>query len=206
MGANNQPPMYKMETPVNNVTFGCCTPIRLGMWVNAEVTQRVITSNGYTVQLTPEAVQAIQQKYKGEPLMVQFKRPCTCGDCCKLYCNCSCCKCDFNCPAPVLADTAIYHTIWFARTSSASKCEGFAAWAANNFLCQVPHLCSKICVDKTSITPEQVTLDRNVHPGNLHSLVAQASTPAEFALGLFGAALTWVDPNSYSSPVAQNMK
>ena len=196
--------MFKMETPVQNVTFGCLSAIRIGGWVNAEVTPNVITSNGYHVVLTQQAVQTIQQKYDGKPLLVQFKRPCTCGDCCNLYCNCACCKCNFDCPAPVLADAAVYTSIWFARQSSESMCEGFAAWAANNFLCQIPHTCSKLCVNKTSVPPEQVQLNPQMHPGKLHSLTAQASVPGEFALALFGNLLTYT--TDFSAPVSQNMK
>lgn len=203
---NKQPAMYKMETPVQNITFGCLSAVRIGAWVNSEVTENAMTTNGYSVVLSPEAVNAIKAKYDGKPLLVQLKRPCVCGDCCKLYCNCSCCKCNFDCPTPVLADAAVYHSLWYARQSSESMCDGFAGWAANTFLCQIPQTCSVLCVDKTSVPPEQIQLNRNVHVGNLQSLSAQAGVPPQVAMSLFGGMLTWTPASEFSAPVGQNMK
>jgi len=145
----------KLEGPITPVEFGCCSPVRLGAWVNPEVTEQVYTNNGYPVRLSPEAVNTIRQAYKGTPLRVQIQLPCCDG------CRCGggkCCDCSW--PTPVYATFAEYSELWFARQNSESMCKpGASSYIANKCFCHLPFTFSMLCIDTVTIHPSDIKLN-----------------------------------------------
>jgi len=159
--------VVKFEGPITPLTFGCCSPFRLGTWVNPEVTPQVFSSNGLPLRLAPDAVARIQAAYKGTPLKVKVGYPCchnccTCKDCCSsCCCLCRCCSC-CNCPFPLYHDFAAYTELWFGRQNSDHMCPSESgACMANLIFCHIPNMCSKLCVDSAWVLPETVQLDTN---------------------------------------------
>jgi len=146
--------LAKLEGPITPFEFGCCSPVRLGVWVNPEVTAQVYSANGYPLRLTPEAVQKIQTAYKGTPLRVLIEVPC-CS--CRCAPRAKCCDCSF--PTPVYANFAEYTELWFANKNSESMCQGGTAYVLNKCCGGIPQACSLHFIDTVTISPDQVRLN-----------------------------------------------
>jgi len=151
----------KSQSPVPQIQYGCCSAVRLGVWVNAEVGQVVKASNGRDVLLSEAAVAKIRQAYTGVPLKVIMKRPCAvcCGNlpCCKCKsggCNCACPPP----PYPIQWDSAAFSDIWFGKTNSDSKCGTPWGTYFANACCFIPYLLSVHFPNMVEILPEDANL------------------------------------------------
>jgi len=114
----------KFIVPQTRYAFGTCSPVRMNVWLNNDVSRKVWSSNGYPLLLSEEAVDKIKQLYNGQPLRVMFVRRTGLCDTPKMLCTfCrSTITCKTPCPLPGHSTPAEYQEIWFANRNSEGTC------------------------------------------------------------------------------------
>jgi hypothetical protein len=164
---------YQGATP--QYSYGTCSRIWLGLFVNENVNGVIRTPSGLEVEISESARMKIREKWnqmRGRPFKVIINRDCSqdcammcmcilaCGPygpCCySIFCTNGSCQC--NCADPVNLQWARVHELWFADKSDESICSGCSSCVANSLLCGCPLICSKCLISKVSIDPDDINL------------------------------------------------
>jgi len=148
----------KYIVPQTHYAFGKCSPVRMNLWLNNEVSNKVWSSNGYPLLLSEEAVGKIKQQYNGQPLRVMFVKPRKLCETPKMLCKfcASTISGKTPCPLPGHSTPAEYREIWFANRNSEGVCTS-PCWGGffNCICCEGPQICSRCFPPTVEIDAEK---------------------------------------------------